>query len=154
MLCTPPALILSQDHTLEIMVSSLPAMGDKINSELDLLFLLFLELYSLSEFTRCSSHILHTFVCPLLHTYLLLFNFQGPFSCPRFYGSLHIISQLYPCCQAFLTSFFAFLSDIFKFRHFRCKSTKQNIKFVHFAQRGCLAISQNNLLIHFNNKAL
>ena len=40
-------------------------MGDKINSELDLLFLLFLELFSLSEFTRCSSHILHTFQCVL-----------------------------------------------------------------------------------------
>ena len=63
----------------------------KINFELVLLFLPFLELYSLSELSRCSSHILHTFQCVLLlHTYLLLFNFQGPFAA-RFLAATCIV---------------------------------------------------------------
>ena len=68
-LCTPPALILSQDQTLEIMVSKrLGEESIKSISSLIAHLLFFRVVFSLSEFTRFSSHILHTF--SVLRTYV------------------------------------------------------------------------------------
>ena len=75
--------------------------------------LFFRVVFSLSEFTRCSSHILHTCVCPLLHTYLLLFNFQGPFTATfarRLFD--YITSQ--GLCQGFFETFLRFC-DMLRF---------------------------------------
>ena len=82
-LCTPPALILSQDQTLEIMVSKrLGEESIKSISSLIAHLLFFRVCISLSELSRCSAQY-YTLSCVLLlHTYLLLFNFQRPFRLP------------------------------------------------------------------------
>ena len=71
--------------------------------------LFFRVVFSLSELSRCSSHILHTFVCPLLHTYLLLFNFQGPLVSTLSRGDFLIIPHRLP----FVKSFFQLFSKFF-----------------------------------------
>ena len=71
-LCTPPALILSQDQTLEIMVSKRPGEGSiKSISSLIAHLLFFRVCISLSELSRCSAQSTHISRC-VLASYLSL----------------------------------------------------------------------------------
>ncbi len=105
-LCTPPALILSQDQTLEIMVSKRPGEGPiKSISSLIAHLLFFRVCISLSELSRCSAQSTHFRVYFLLHTYLLLFNFQGPFIAALSRGDFAIIPHPKPFVNRFFKSF-------------------------------------------------
>ena len=106
-LCTPQALILSQDQTLEIMVSKrLGEESIKSISSLIAHLLFFRVVFSLSEFTRCSSHILHTFVCPfcfILISYCSIFKDRSAASISR--GDLFIIPHQFTLVNRFLKLF-------------------------------------------------
>ena len=105
-LCTPPALILSQDQTLEIMVSKRPGEGSiKSISSLIAHLLFFRVVFSLSEFTRFSSHILHTFVCPFASYLSLTVQFSRTVRHPLLRGDLFIISQSKRFVKRFLKLF-------------------------------------------------
>ena len=86
------------------------------------------------------AHTTHFSVCPFASYLSLTVQFSRTVRRRLFHDSLHIISQFAPCCQAFLTSFFALFRDIFKFRQIRHKGIKQESKFVYVAQRVTLRI--------------
>ena len=106
MLCTPPALILSQDQTLEIMVSKRPGEGSiKSISSLIAHLLFFRVVFSLSELSRyfrtcCASY------------YLSLFNFQRSFR--RFRKRPRYYTTFFLTCQYLFQNFFKFFSGFFK----------------------------------------
>ena len=97
--------------------------------------LFFRVVFSLSELSRCSSHILHTFVCPLLHTYLLLFNFQGPLVSTLSRGDFLIIPHRLP----FVKSFFQLFSKFF------CIFWGSRYGFLHFSTQLAYFITLSNL---------
>ena len=102
-LCTPPALILSQYQTLEIMVSKrLGEESIKSISSLIAHLLFFRVVFSLSEFTRFSSHILHAFACPFASYLSLTVQFSRTVRHPLLRGDLHIIAQLKELVNPFL----------------------------------------------------
>ena len=109
-LCTPPALILSQDQTLEIFVFH-PIGEDRLKSipSLIALSLPFLELYSLSELRDVLSH---------LHA-LYFISYCSIFK-DHFAAFFAATSSFYHALL-FLSSLFLIFFDIFLFF---CKSTK------------------------------
>ena len=119
-------------------------MGDKINSELDLLFLLFLELYSLSEFTRCSSHILHTFQCVLcfiLISYCSIFKDRSP---PPFLRQLAHYITICPMLSSVFDKFFCTFSGYFQISANSSQRHKARKRICLCCTKGCPAYLQGN----------
>ena len=107
MLCTPPALILSQDQTLEIMVSKrLGEESIKSISSLIAHLLFFRVCISLSELSRCSAQSTHISRCVLASYLSLTVQFSRTVlvvSLSR--GDLIIIPHLFPFVNRFLKLF-------------------------------------------------
>ena len=108
MLCTPPAFILSQDQTLEIIVLKHGSCRDPI----------LLSSLALSFFYFCLSSILicKNFRDPFqaflsLCTSLLLFNFQGSFQPPLLRRPQYYTTFL-PACQYLFQKFFEFFQAL------------------------------------------
>ena len=101
MLCTPPAFILSQDQTLEIIVS-------KHRSLCDLIFLLSSLALSFFYFLLSSILICKNFPRSVssfsLCTSLLLFNFQWSVFCPAFARPCYYTTSS-PVCQPLFWNF-------------------------------------------------
>ena len=105
MLCTPPAFILSQDQTLEIIISYLGSPSYNLSSYSFLASLTLLSIYN--SYRR--DLVFRTSQCFVQS--LLLFNFQWPFASlfPLGRDSLSIIPHSTP----FVKSFFWFSSTFF-----------------------------------------
>ena len=106
-LCTPPALILSQDQTLEIMVSKrLGEESIKSISSLIAHLLFFRVCISLSELSRCSAqstHISRCVLCFILISYCSIFKDRSATSISR--GDLFIIPHQFALVNRFLKLF-------------------------------------------------
>ena len=106
-LCTPPALILSQDQTLEIMVSKrLGEESIKSISSLIAHLLFFRVCISLSELSRCSAQSTHIFRCVLcfiLISYCSIFKDRSATPISR--GDLFIIPHQFALVNRFFKSF-------------------------------------------------
>ena len=107
MLCTPPAFILSQDQTLEKIISYLSCLSYNLFSS-----------YSfLASFTLLSIYNSFDEICTLLLlcTYLLLFNFQWPFAV-FFATALLLYHTCFPLSIPFLKLFLSFFRGFLKSR--------------------------------------
>ena len=108
MLCTPPAFILSQDQTLEIIISYLSLPSYNLFELFFLSFSYFVEYINswVSKNSSLTRLVFRTY--NLLCTYLLLFNFQWPLP-SLFRDSLVII----PHSSLFVNTFFKLFSKFF-----------------------------------------
>ena len=110
MLCTPPAFILSQDQTLEIMVLKHESPRDPIS---------LLSSLALSFFYFCLSSILicknfrDPFQAFSLCTSLLLFNFQRSFAGAPFARRPSYYTTSTSPCQYLFQNFFRFFESFF-----------------------------------------
>ena len=94
-LCTPPALILSQDQTLEIMVSKrLGEESIKSISSLIAHLLFFRVCISLSELSRCSAQSTHISRCVLASYLSLTVQFSRTVPPPRFLAATFLLYHI------------------------------------------------------------
>ena len=114
MLCTPPAFILSQDQTLEIIVSKHRSSGSVIQS-------LCFRVLLLAFFYFCLSSILvrivrdpfaHTFICFVLLSCCSIFKDHSP---PLSRRPLKYTTSS-PVCQYLFKTFFKFFQGFFRDR--------------------------------------
>ena len=113
MLCTPPAFILSQDQTLEIIISYLGLPSYNLFELFFLSFSYFVEYINswVSKNSSLTRLVFRTY--NLLCTYLLLFNFQWPLL-SLFRDSLVIIPHSFPFVNTFFKLFSKFFSGFWQ----------------------------------------